>query len=506
MKKLILVLLAVGMFASCQKKTPTTSGPTATSQEVSFSVQQVDPNSLKSDGVYDTILCLDVNPDMAWIQIDGVDYYAQLSTVDGKLYTQSIKLSPGTHSVDQFILYKETDGVTGPTNDDPIIYGTPMAGSAFAIYVTNPLSINIAVSEFAKTEVPVEVLCFDPNVYDSFGYDWFVIDRIVVREQCFFGDFCTKHYMEYAQSDYANQSTGLQVDMPAIFQIKGFVKSGDGEWGPLPGGNDGVFTNNSADAGWGVGAPVCVQYPDKLGVVDSLKFELYILVKQGAEFNFVLFHTWMFADAEMIPAGEDGVVDFELGNCNVGAADLVLPPYINLPADPFTLRTGGNVPSTLLQPDGSQGYFDVTLTGIAAGYDIANGGFPVNCMRKTVPISLNHTYTMVAKSSLYPETMSTNYARTQVQWNKVNWLINHLNDYAGRTWYDVQQALWMLEGATGGTTNAVPAITAVGLQMVADANALGSGFVPGPGDLAAIAFENAHNPDNVQLIIIELDP
>jgi hypothetical protein len=382
-----------------------------------------------------------------------------------------------------------------------------MASSAFAIYVTNPLSFNIDVSEFAKTEVPVEVLCFTPNIYDSFGYDWFVIDRIVVREQCFFGDFCTKHFMEYEGSSYANQSTGLQVDMPAIFQIKGFVKSGDGEWGPLPGGNNGVFTNDNADAGWGVGAPVCVQYPDKLGVVDSLKFELYILVKQGTEFNFVLFHTWMFADAEMIPAGADGVVDFELGNCNVGAADLVLPPYMNLPAQ-ATLKVGNQVPGTLLQPDGTPGYFDVTLSGIGTGFDIANGGWPVNCVQRGVDIFLGQTYLMNVESSLYPSAMMSSFAKS-MPWDQINYLINHIGDYTGYTWSDVQQAIWMLEDDTYNgleTGSYLPGpITAVGLQMVADAKLLGNGFVPGSGDLAAVVFERASGTP-VQIVIIQVDP
>ncbi len=504
MKKLFLILLAVGLFASCQKK-PT--APLAKTQAVSFGVNVMSPNNLKQDPVNDTILCTDAIPDMAWIQIDGQDYYAQLTTVDGKLYTQSIQLGPGPHSLDEFVLYKETDGIQGPTGSDPIVYGTPMTGSAFADYVTNALSFNFNVDEFAKTEVPVEVLCFTPKVYDSFGYDWFIIDRIVIREQCFFGDFCTKHYMDYAESDYARQSTGLQIDMPAIFQIKGMIKTGDGDWGPLPGGDGGVFTNDNADAGFGVGAPVCVQYPDKLGVTDSLKFELYILVKQGTEFNFVLFHTWMFADDEMIPAGNDGVVDFELGNCNVGAADLVLAPYINLPAT-ATLKVGNSVPGSLLQPDNTVGYFDVTLSDIPDGFDIANGGYPVNCMQRTVNIYMGQTYSMLVESSLYPGAMHTTFAQN-VPWDKVNWLINHLTSYPLRTWSDIQQALWRLEDPNydGSETGAYlpDPITAVGNKMVADANLLGGGFVPGPGDLAAIVFEHA-NGDPVQIVIIKLDP
>jgi len=503
MKKLLLVLLAAGMFASCQKKAP--NGPTANSQAVSFGVQTIDPSSLKDNG-NDVWECSDVIPDMAWIQIDGTDdYYAQLTTVNGKLYTQSIQLPPGDHQVTQFVLYKETDGVMGITGDDPIVYGTPQAGSDFAIYVSNPLAYKITVPEFAKLEVPIEVLCFNPDKYTQFGYAWFVIDRIIVREQCFFGDFCTKHFLDYEGSDYANQSTGLQLDMPAIFMIKAYMQDGE-DWVPVP-ENDGVFTNDNADAMWGVGAPVCVRYPDRLGTVDNFKFELYILVKEGTEFNFVLFKTFLFSDDEMIPAGEDGVVDFELGNCNVNGADVVLPPYINLPTDPISLRTGGQVPSVNLQPDGMPGYFDVTLSGIGDGFDIGNGDYAVNCMRRTVSIYLNTNYTMYAFSSLYPETMLTTYAQN-IPWDKINWLINHLESYPQRTWGDIQQAIWQLEDPTwdGHSTNQVPAITAVGVQMVADANLLGGGFVPGPGDLAAIAFEDTQTPEEVQLIIIKLDP
>jgi hypothetical protein len=217
----------------------------------------------------------------------------------------------------------------------------------------------------------------------------------------------------------------------------------------------------------------------------------------------------MFADAEMIPAGADGVVDFELGNCNVTAADLVLPPYINLPADSVTVLTGGSIPSDSLQPDGTKGYFDVTLSDIGAGYDIVNGTYAVNCARRTVPISLNTSYSMYAFSSLYPDLMSTDYARN-IPWDKINWLINHLTSYPDRTWADIQQAIWVLESTTGytgtDTSTGVPAITAVGQQMVADANTLGVGFVPAPGDLAAVAFEDTETPSTVQLIIIKLDP
>ena len=482
MKKLFLALLAIGLFAGCQKKSPEVSEK---KQSVSFGVQQVDPGNLKSD--MDTWNCSNTIPDRAWIQVDGIDYYAQLTTVGGKLYTQAIQLSPGPHMVNLFVLYKETDGLTGVTGSDEIVFGIPEAGSDYAVFVDKSVEFPVEVSTFEKTEVPVQVLCFHANVYKSFGYSWYSVDKIVIREQCFFGDFCTKHYLEYEGSDYANQSTGLQIDMPAIFQIKVSKKQSDSLWVPLV--NGGIFSNDNVEAGWGVGAPLCVQYPDNLGVVDSLKFDLYILVKQGNDFNFVLFHTWLIADDEKIPDGGDGVVDFELGNCNVGSADLQLPPYLNLPAEAI-LKMNNTIPSATYTQEGLSGYFDIDLSDIGPGFDIANGKFAANCFRIKGGIN-NSTHPVKVMSSLYPGLMGGE--TRNLPWDKANWLMNHLADYPGHTWSDVQQALWMLEDPAyngDATCEKKPApISALGLKMVSDANLLGGGFVPGPGDLVAVAFE-----------------
>ncbi|MBE0650657.1 MAG: hypothetical protein IH595_07425 [Bacteroidales bacterium] len=485
MKKLLFILMVLGTLASCQKKSP--NAP-VTLQEVTFGVKTIDSGSLKASN--DTWNCSNTIPDMAWIKIDGDNYYSQLTTIDGKLYTQSVKLEPGTHQVSLFVLYKENDGVKGVGENDEIIFGTPETGSEYAVYVNQPVAFPIAVNAFAKAEVSVEVLCFNTAQYKQFGFDWFSIQNIVIREQCFFGDFCTKHFAEYANSHYALQSTGLALDMPAIFKIKAYVQNGNG-WDLLPNGNgaDGSFTNDTQDANYGVGAPVCVKYPDDPNQTDNFKFDLYILVKQGETFNFVFFHTWTFSDDEMIPAGNDGVVDFELGNCNVGSADLQLPLYMNLP-DEATVKMNNNVPSVTLTQEGLPGYFDIILSDIGPGYDIANGMYPANCFKIRGGVSNSiHPYKVI--SSLYPNLMGPD--AQGLPWDKANWLINHLDNYPGHSWSDIQQALWMLEDPTytgddPGEHKPAP-ITAIGLKMVADANLLGAGFVPAPGDLVAISFE-----------------
>jgi hypothetical protein len=84
------------------------------------------------------------------------------------------------------------------------------------------------LGNFTKVEIPVEVLCFLPSVYDKFGFIWFEITEIVVREFCFFGDVCANGD-PYTPSDFegsAYEAFGLAVDMHAIYEIRVF-KNGD---------------------------------------------------------------------------------------------------------------------------------------------------------------------------------------------------------------------------------------------------------------------------------------
>jgi len=155
---------------------------------------------------------------------------------------------------------------------------------------------------------------------------------------------------------------------------------------------------------------------------DIIDFVLSILVKEGTSFVYKEFHTWSTTDDGVLTdIGDDNVMDFVLGSC-VPDADLILAPYMDLPAS-VTMTTGNSTP-------GSKGtYFDVTLSGIGAGYDIQNGVWGVYCADKATTINLNTTYTMDVYTSLYPDLLPGAFAAQKDVLDNINWLGNNLYRY-----------------------------------------------------------------------------
>lgn len=485
----VIMLVAV-VFFSCKKDK---EDNTVVTQDVSFQANQIVPESgLKSTSAFD-IKCSDIEPTNAHVVIAGVGYDPQVFRIDGKLYTQAIKLLPGSYTVTSFFLYKESGATAGyQIAEDLIVMATPESGSPYNVYTTPDLPFTFTVTKFAKTEVYVEVLCFEAAKYTDFGFGWFQVGEIVLREQCFFGDICMKHPADYAGSHYALQPGGLKLDMPAIFKIVAYKDNV-----LLP--NYSTFTNDFGP-NYGVGAPVCVQYPDNINISgETFKFELWILVKVGATFDYKLFNTWTFIDANVIPAGTDGVVDFVLGSCNLSGTDLQLAPYQNLPAT-CTLTVGnGSVP-------GTQGaYFDVTLSNIGTGFDIANGAAGVYCADMGHTINAGGVYAMGVYSSLYPFAIPTSFMEPQAIANldHANWLMNHLDNYPLATWADIQNALWKILDAQAVFPHTGVPYNALATTMANDAMANGNNYVPLPGGWAAVIFAVS---GDVQIIFTVVDP
>jgi hypothetical protein len=402
------------------------------------------------------------------------------------------------------------DGTRSNFSDDVVVRATPQTGSDFAPFVTSPVSINFTVNAFEKVEIPVEVLCFEEAKYTSFGFAWFKPIETTVREMVFFGDFCTKFYLDYSTSDYGKQVGGVKVDMPAIFRIDVHL---NGNATPAK-----TYTNGTAAANWGVGSPVVVKYSDKPGVVDNYEFKLYILVKVGTGFEYKYMNSWLFKDNEQLVTqngtgpGLDGVYDFVLGNCNALQADFAFAPYMNLP-ETSDLVVG--MPANT----GRESYLLMNLTNFKvggvtrSGFDLETGSLPGFCINKQISIGVGTTYNVNVYGTLLSSTVLPAQLAA-IEWDKINWLVNHLDRFAGYKWYDLQNALWKLENPAyageGDPGNGVPAVNfndplAMASKMFAAATANGDGYVPLPGGWAAVATVNS-GTNLIQALFTIVDP
>jgi len=489
LSKIVITGLVLFGLSSCNK---TSDFPAAEQglQNVTFSSPEVTKPDLKAG--LKSGKDLNVNGDISYasITIDGVIYTPAVYFIDGVAYTQAIKLEPGAYTITKFVMMSDNNTPDNLT-DDVIVSATPESGSALANYVQSPTPFNMDVIAFEKNEINVEILQFTAQEYADFGFNWFTLSQTTVREQLFFGDISAKHPNDYIGSLYEGQVNGLQVDMPAIFKIEAYR-------------DDVLIQTFDNESYLGEGDVLHVTYPDVDNETNQFRFELFIYVKIGNTFGYKHFHTWEFTDDETIPAGDDSVVDFVLGNSNFTAPDLLLPPYQNLPASCDYKIVGDFGPGSL------GGYVDAQITGFGNGYDFGTGTFASWCADKDVTINAGQNYSMDVYSSLYPDALPAFTAYGE-KWAKVNWLFNNSDLYPTSTWGDVQGAIWIIMNDWNGqAANGVPAATATTHQMANDANSHGN-FSPLPGGWAAVIFVPAGtDPEqgtaNVQTVFIQVDP
>lgn len=488
MKKVLLFTIAVSfLLISCNKNETPPTAPTQ--QDVVFSSSEMQIGNLKSTRGLDE----DLPVNYASIKIDGEIYTPEVFYLESIAYTQVIKLDPGDYTLEWFMLMNNgVDNIPG-TTDDVIVKATPMTDSEFAPYVNLTLMYDFTVDAFLKTEVSIEVLTFEAANYDSFGFVWFTPVDVTVREQVFFGDICVKHPADYAGSLYENQVNGLQLDMPAIFKIE--VYNND----VLVGEYDNEL-DSEGEAWYGDGAPLIVRYVDDNAEIDNFEFKLYILVEYADGFEYRYFSSWEFVDDAMIENGDDGVVDFALGNCHAASADFVLPPYINLP--PQISNYWISSPT-----NGEPAYVLAHITSVGSGWELENGVWPAYCGEIDVTIYLNTSYVMNVYSSLYPNLVPAGFPTDN--YDLINYVVNHLDNYDGYVWQDVQMVIWKLLNNWDGTeVVGVGAWTdhPIAQQMLTDANNYGEGFVPLPGGWATVLFLNSDLDNPVQLQLIMVDP
>jgi hypothetical protein len=381
MKKLFFLTAMIAvLFSSC---TPENPGPDpATPQDVIFS-STFDGGGFKSD---DPFSCSNPPADYAMLVIEqgGVTttYYPAVFYLNGVLYTQAVKLAPGDYQLTEFVLM-HAEGDPNDRTDDIVVNAAPHAGSTYGDMLVNPLPVFFTVEKFTKKEIPVEILCYEESSYADFGFVWFKITETTLHEKWFFGDFCTKNYMDYAGSDY--EANGLQVDMPAIFKIEVY-RNGDLR---------GTYSNLGQAPG-----PLAINYIDRPGVTDNFELKVYILVKIGNQFDYKYFGSWFFVDNGDIftqngsGPGDDGVYDFVLGNCNAEAADFAFAPYMNLPST-------AQLSVSIQQSDPRNAYMDANVVFSGTGYDMTSGTMDAFCFVESVNIYVGTTYNVDVYSSLY---------------------------------------------------------------------------------------------------------
>ena len=447
----------------------------------------IDGNTEKSD-VFDVLCDENLTVTHARVILNGVTYYPATFILGDKLLTQSIKLTVGQYSIDEFSLMDDM-GTPGDYGDDMVVKSTPMIGSEYAQYVLDPIDgeFDFTIVEYEKFEFDVEVLCYLPHLYDLFGFVWFDVTEITIREQCFFGDFCIKDVNQYFGSLYGPD---VMIDEVAIFKIVAYHNEQLlGEFYNTYYDDNDVLQYNS---------PLCVEYPDYDMAMDLFEFELWIYVTSGDGWDYVQFHTWTFWDAELIPAGDDAVVDFVLGNCVMDEPDLLLPPWMNLPM---------GITYDLSYP-GASSYWDVTVSDLPPGnyWDIWEGDFEGWCADQGTTIPQG-PQCMDAKSSLYPDLLPSYWldylpggydALTRKEAIcAANWLWNHQADYAPFTTGEMQNAIWNLFNNL--------AVTGKALEMATDARGH-CDYKVLPGGWAAIFFIPCYELDELQMTFFIVDP
>jgi hypothetical protein len=399
MKKVILLILIAALMYSC-KKNETTQPAADQYAEVSFNVTTLVPDADR-EWIYDFDVPQcdpDAIPGWALMKIEdsegnelegdgeegpsGSNYFKVLVFyTNGEFYTQSVKLpvtmcddAPDcceTYYVTEFYVYDEAGNMikAAPYPGDEIEQIPP---SEFFQFVTQPLPVELTICAFEKKEFYIDVLCFTPDFYDLFGFFWFEITEITVREVCFFGDICIDWWM--TPSDwhtngvpldvwntepnlYQNQQAGIQMDMPAIFSLI-LGKRIDQTTSYLIVGE---YTNEDF---LGEGEPLCFKYPD-YDAIEGEEYGIFLFVYgpwfyappgRSEEFGYTIDagrdgvfditwptpglwqHIWFFTDNALedldvgYPEG-DGVIEFAWGDCVENPEYLLPGPWTNSPYD-----------------------------------------------------------------------------------------------------------------------------------------------------------------------------
>lgn len=481
MRKLLLTMTAAValLFTACDKDKEQDQAPADSSFE--FKIEQTDFN-FKSD----VPECLNIDLDYVKFVIGGVTYTTDIYYVEGQMLTEVIKLPVGDYTMTSFLVYND-NGTPNNDADDILVKAAPGANSEYLDLMENKLDLAINIEPFRKKQIAIDVLCFEDTFYEAFGFTWFQLNDIKIEKLCFFGDICTGCYEDFAGSLYAQQANGVQMDMPAIFQVKVYK---DGETTPVR-----TFDNSSY---FGEGACLEVYWANNLNETDNYTFELGVLLPSGEGFDYEVITVWDVQDENGPEAGEDGVVDFVIGSCQYQGSDYNFPYWMNLPDGEFTMATSGATQGT---------YFDVTFSGIGLGYNLTNGTFGVYCGDKENTIGLGQTFNNMIASNSLSTTLPENFPLTSEETVLVNYFFNHIGDYITGWDYDAPSNSTLIQDVIWGITDA-DTFTPTGdaLTILNSVLVNGAGYVVPPGGYAGIILWDEGAEPAIQMLFTIIDP
>ena len=452
------LVMILGLLSSCQKFDY--SVPTSKQQEVTFSSEEISLDNKKNAQI-SVLSC-----DYAAIVVNQKIYKTAVYEIDGLLYTTAIKLEPGDYTLTSFMLMSN-NFTPNDSIDDKIAYATPMTGSDYASFVINPAGFSFNVGSLTKVNVPVNVVLFNPDDYQKFGFDYDILTQTTVRSHRFEGQFKPANKEVYYGSIYQQQTNGLQDVMPAIYRIDVYR-------------NDQYITSYDNESAKGE-MPLEVNYPDSDYSTDHFRFDLYLYVKSGDGFNYRFIHSWSFTDAQRLQTSADGMVHFIIGDPLSSDINYAFGPFVDVsPNCTLTIDYG-------MAPGNLGSYFNGIVAGVNGNYALQNGTYPSYCGTDTISVNLGYAYQMRPISSLIPELLPF-YTRDEARWNALNWLFNHLENYSFHDWDILQGASWMiLNDWDGNAHSGVSNANSIVLQMVSDARQH-EDFIPSYGQTAAVVF------------------
>ncbi|WP_299527148.1 hypothetical protein [uncultured Lutibacter sp.] len=487
--KILLGLFLVTAAISCSKDDAT--AVVSESQDVVFDITNFVPQVAgknvfaKDNDEVKLPECSDAEASYVEIMIGTTPYTLQLVTLNDKTETEVIKLAPGDYDIKSFIVY-DVNNIA--------IWASPTMGSYYqALWNLKGVNdLTFTVDKFEKRRIALDVLCYKPFDYEKFGFAWFAYAKIEIHTVCFFGDICTKFYEEFHKIGSAyNGQTYDGYDFPAIFEI--VIKNGDNVV------NDPQMNSN---VGWyGAGAPLCIEYPDYVGVDETFTFDILLTMPDGSS---KLVYTGTFDDTDSSAigndsgfGGSDGIFDFVVGNCSYDGndANMELPPYLPVPTSgKMTLSNFPNV----------NAYLDITFSDIVdPTFEIFNGAILGGwCAAEHNTIFVGPTYDVDFYSSLELTIIPSQYQ--DIEWGSLNWIMNNLTG----TSLEIQEAIWQVVNSTDTDTanpeGLDPATNAFALEALTHTD-----FIPTVGDYAIVicdAVEGSDANEDLQLLIVRVDP